>query len=182
MQEEIKKIYITCKVCGKTVSANSPLTKTCSQACRRKWRSMNPEAAGSEKTCPYCGGTFTQTGRLQVYCKPECQVAARRKRDSSNNVRNVPAICVICGSDFLTARTIMALTCQKDCASELKRRRKAQQDLLASPSPPTDWSFATMLTNCECKTWDCAEMDPMTSRADLAVLVSENLKEKSGAA
>ena len=163
LPEEIKEIHITCRVCGKTAPANSPLTKTCSPECKRKWRKRNPEGIGSETTCPHCGKTFRQLARLQVYCHPDCQLAAKRKRDSST-VRNVPAVCVICGKNFLTARAIMSQTCGPPCTKQLKRIRKAQQDVrrAAKNNTAIDWSFETMSTNCECKTWDCAEMDPMS--------------------
>lgn len=179
---------IICVMCGRKVNGKNTRQKTCDD-CRPKYnrlRVSHGRTIGSEDVCDFCGKKFVRTGPGQMYCH-DCR-ATRRNVDNSGNIRNVPAVCEICGIDFYTSRATKARTCGKLCAAVLRKRSTEQGSVEQHASQPyqiTECDFATMQTGCaEYRSWDCAEMDPMTSRAELVVrvnVVEQKQKRKKAA-
>lgn len=83
-----------------------------------------------DKECSYCGNTFTQSDRHQLYCSPECKKLALkikcREWKSIRKLGPVTRICAICGKSF-EARKNNQIYCSTLCnekAGALRRKSK----------------------------------------------------------
>jgi len=158
--------------------------KTANARCRQGLGNL-----GETKTCPQCGKQYTVTGTSQIYCSARCGQKAKPSR-SSHKIKNVPAVCEICGKEFLTCKSSMARTCSPVCTIKLRSRNmtgqtgpKKQNDSLVQCEPMPDiWNGYTdakdrywppMETYVHgVKSWDDPRMDPMTNRMEVAVRVN----------
>ena len=69
---------------------------------------------GDRATCPICGKEFNVRIVHQVYCSAKCWRRARTL-SGKDHVKNVPAVCVICGKPFFTSKSAKAKTCSPPC-------------------------------------------------------------------
>ena len=78
----------TCPYCSQTIRqpATGRKRKFCSDTCRRAWWAVHPmdaqKSAFYDRTCVYCGQTFTTYGnKTRRYCSHNCYVHDRFYRD-----------------------------------------------------------------------------------------------------
>lgn len=177
-QERAAAIYghRECAECGQVFAPNSSNQIVCSApACRSSRNRRYKQAAKAglsgrlTKMCPVCGN------RLVAECASACKPCRERARIVKHNerIKNDPeyAAQIRAKQDEKNARVRA-----ENYEVEVQRVRLALKN--------TACPFQDMQTHCECKTWDCAEMDPMTSRAELAVrvnVVEQKQKRKKAA-
>lgn len=79
--------------------------------------------------CKMCGRLFVKSHANNIYCGPECKIAAERKRqrDWYGKKILVPAVaaCVICGAEFKPLNS-RGKCCGPTCARENRRRLSAR--------------------------------------------------------
>lgn len=80
----------------------------------------------TEKTCEYCGKTYTTAGNgLNKYCSNNCKSAARRASGIDDEQRK----CVICGEIFTCNKYSKTTTCSRECRNTIcwDKRHKANR-------------------------------------------------------
>ena len=137
---------------------------------------------GDRAACPVCGKEFIVYNVRQTYCSAKCWRRARTL-SGKDHVKNLPAVCVICGTAFLTSRNAKAKTCSPPCTKEYRIKRiimaasaggiqwaKAAASAQATP-PDAPWAhpmpcpwgndlFDTL--PFEVSSWADPQMDPMS--------------------
>jgi endogenous inhibitor of DNA gyrase (YacG/DUF329 family) len=192
-----------CTVCGEKFDSYNQ-KKVCSDACKLA-RKKKADARcrhglgfiGSTKDCPQCGKKFVVTGASQIYCSPRCGEIAKPSRQSYK-VKNIPAVCEICGNAFLTSKHSRGRTCSIDCTIKLRSKnmmgqtgpKKLNDSLVQCEPMPDIWNGYTDAKDrywppmetyvYGVKSWDDPRMDPMTNRMDVVVRVNiQDIRERA---
>lgn len=82
MKKSSVQLSKICAGCGGSFSPKRKSQKYCTDACRAKYYSEHYFVKVEvTKTCPNCDTSFVTTCPMkQVYCSPDCRVAAQNKR------------------------------------------------------------------------------------------------------
>ena len=94
-----------------------------------------------DSTCPICGKEFIVHNVRQVYCSAKCWRRARTLR-GKDHVKNVPAVCVICGKPFFTSKSAKAKTCSPPCTREYRIKRIIMKAAASAQATPPDAPWA----------------------------------------
>ena len=80
-------------------------------------------------TCLMCGKLFVKDHANNIYCGPECKIAAERKRQRDWYAKRIVvptvAVCMICGADF-KPKNSRGKCCSAECIRERQRRTSAR--------------------------------------------------------
>lgn len=77
-----------CRNCGNLIVQNPKVRKKvfCSAVCRTAWWKANPHSATANRTCAYCGKSFSAYGNsVQKYCSHSCYISARFGKGALND-------------------------------------------------------------------------------------------------
>lgn len=183
-----------CVQCGtEFVSHSGKLT--CSDKCR-KARKRNQDircksgkgVIGTKNTCQCCGKEFVMRAPGQKFCSDKCQ-NRQRVLSGADKIKNIPATCIVCGKEFLTARSSMAKTCGKECASIYRTSRMKESsanDASWGVEPTKYWAhdmkcpWENGLFDMEPApgvSWYGAEADPMTLGAWTGEMQHQRVEE-----
>lgn len=93
----------------------------------------------------------------------------KARRAQRYKIKDVPAVCIICGADFLTSRSAMAKTCGKSCLSKYKSQLKLERDEKERDEQgsievmPCPWLSGELLpTSQDDPDWTSPNMTPFT--------------------
>lgn len=101
--------------CGRPLKvfvSSGRIAKSCTAGCRP------PPDWKCERTCAFCGCTFSPSKQVQTFCSRRCRVSHNSSRKELKEIR-----CQCCGVDF-TQSNPLAIYCGKSCtrkAWQLKR-------------------------------------------------------------
>lgn len=168
-----------CEVCRKKFDKRiRKCSDVCSPECAKKRKALQDAklkkgrgVVGSKAKCARegCEVTFPRASGTQKYCCPRCAYLAKRARDIGVQAR---VMCVQCGEPFMRSKYSKRDTCSDECLTEYKKtvqpNKKKNKDEILDTKPwnhAISTDFYAMETGCpEYRSWDCPEMDPITTR------------------
>lgn len=189
---------LKCAHCGAKFEHKNPNVRVCSDKCR-KARKRNQDIIcksgrsriGHVEKCRYCGKQFMVNGTTQAFCSEKCRKANANRLYRAQE-KTVPAVCIICGENFLTSKNSKSKTCGPVCLTkyksaltterELKRKLEAGASIAGLFSMPCPWATPGKLgPGPEGVSWYSAQADPMTRGVWLTGNV-ETVRDKEVAA
>lgn len=170
-----------CAICQTEFEARLPRDLYCSDDCRtegarrakRARYHKKPREWKDPKPCEFCKKPFTPVNRRQRACpKPECKRALELQKWGGGGPPQAERPCPICKEPFTPKREGIK-TCGADYCKDTWRKEQAlRSKAKAAEKKLSDLQKSKMedpfpgMTHCppEVTGWDCAAMDPLTSR------------------
>lgn len=120
-------------MCGAPFLARSTFHKFCSHECRSRAREIR-ETGWSQKLapameCAICGSSFKPKARNQIYCKFECNLAAKKLSRSTKRSRATGSgdsrACMSCGEVFIAWAGHQKF-CSEACKQAARKIRRTE--------------------------------------------------------
>lgn len=167
-----------CEICGEEFDTNlRKCSDVCSPKCAKKKKSIQDAKVrkgqgviDKEVVCKRegCNAKFKKLSATHLYCSGHCVYLAKIAREKGVTVRKE---CVHCGSPFTHPKYSPRDTCSEECLTEYKKLIQPNKKKETEVFDPKPWghamgtAFYDMETGCtEFRSWDCPEMDPLTTR------------------
>ena len=180
-------MQMKCCMCGKEYESPRG-RKTCSESCRKKRKyeqnkKRTPEhlQVGATCKCQICGHYYKRNAVHQKYCSAKCKRVMEAKYATAKQ-KTARAVCEICGAEFMTAPSVMARTCGKECSLRLRSKLAKERagdnrpftGVLDAYNMPDPWQGyykkdvywpPIRSGNREFPLMDCPENDPLSWQA-----------------